>query len=280
MFYNLRFNQKFHTMKKITLAFALIAFGVQAQNFPAPYCDVGSSAVTEEITSVEFAGTTITNTDTVSILIDKTASVASVLTGETYTITVAGNTKGYFDNVIVAFIDWNQNDVLDDTGEVYEIGTIVNTDSSGMDAVSFNITIPSDALSGETRIRITKTFTDDDSEALINACEIEFDPWGQGNFPGLGQALDFTLSVGTLGVNDFDPKALSVYPMPILDVLNIEYASVLNGVKIYNNVGQEVFSQNLNSSELQLDLSTLDAGIYSVRLIADQGQHSFRIVKQ
>ncbi|HLV42880.1 MAG TPA: T9SS type A sorting domain-containing protein [Brumimicrobium sp.] len=268
-------------MKKITLAFALLAFGVQAQNFPSPYCDIdGTSTTTEQIYLVKFAEMSIPNTDSLSILVDKTSSVVTVLKGETYTITVAGNTKGYFDNDIVAFIDWNQNDVLDDTDEVYEIGTIVNSDTSGGVAVSFNITIPTDALNGETRIRITKTYTDDDSPALINPCAIEFDAFGQGAFAGYGQALDFTLNVGTLGLNDFKTSGLSVYPVPAHDVLNIDYKSKLNKAKVYDNLGKEVYSQNIDSSEAQLDLSALNPGVYIVRLFSDQGQHSLRIVKQ
>lgn len=268
-------------MKKFTLAIALFSFGVQAQTFPTPYCDIDPAGTdTEEITSIEFAGASIINTDTVSILIDETTSIGNVLTGETYTITVAGNTKGYFNNDIVAFIDWNQNDALDDAGEVYEIGTIVNEDSSGMDAVSFDITVPTGALTGQTRIRITKTYTEDDSQAIINPCAIEFDPFGMGNYPGFGQAIDFTLQVGTLGNKEFETKSLSVYPVPTKDVLNIEYKSNLEVVKIYNNVGQEVFSENVNSADLQLDLSAFNTGIYIVRLFSEDTQHSFRIVKQ
>ena len=126
----------------------------------------------------------------------------------------------------------------------------------------------------------TKTFEDDTSPAVINACAIEMDAFSQGAFPGYGQALDFTLNIGTLGMKDFETKALSVYPVPTQDVLNIKYKSPLNVVKIYNTVGQEVFAQNVDSSELQIDLSTLNSGAYIVRLFAEEGQHTFRIVKQ
>ena len=247
--------------------------------FPNPYCDMDDTSV-EEITTVDFAGTNITNTDFASTLIDETATVVEVTTEETYTLTVGGNTFGDFENNIVAFIDWNQNEILDDEGEIYEIGTLLNTTGDDGTSVSMEITVPADAVEGPTRIRITKTYTDDDSVALINPCAIEFDPFGMGANPGFGQALDFTLEVGVLGVNKFDSNALTVYPVPTQDILNVKYKSEINSAKVYNLLGQEVAAQNNAASHLKLNLSALSAGTYIVKLFTEEGQHNFRIVKK
>ncbi|MCX7549044.1 T9SS type A sorting domain-containing protein, partial [Xanthomarina sp. F1114] len=200
--------------------------------------------------------------------------------GETYTVSVEGDTKGPFDNDIVAFIDWNQNGVLDDAGEVYEIGTLF--DSVGDDGVSvtMDITVPMDAIEGETRIRLTKTYQDPDSPAGIDPCAIEFYPFGYGPYAGYGQALDFTLNIGSLSVDSFEANAFSVYPNPIKDVLNIKYKSALESVKVYNLLGQEVYSQNVSSSHLKLDLSSLHTGAYIVKVFANEAIHSFRVLKQ
>lgn len=191
-----------------------------------------------------------------------------------------GNTYGDFNNNIVAFIDWNQNGILDDANEIYEVGTLTNSDGDDGTSVSLDITVPADAELGTTRIRVTKTYTDDESIAEINPCAIEMDIVGIGVYPSFGQALDFTLDIGTLGAESFETNALSVYPVPTQDILNVEYKSVLNAVKIYNNLGQEVLAQNTDAANLQLDLSTLTAGAYIVKLFAEKGQHSFRIIKQ
>ena len=249
--------------------------------FPAPYCDMADNgALIEEITLVDFDGTEITNSDASILLIDATATVVNVTPGETYVIKVEGNTHGAFDDDIVAFIDWNQNNVLDDAGEIYELGTL--TDSEGNDGISviFNITVPMDAVVGTTRIRITKSYQDPDSPAEINPCAIEFYPFGYGPYEGYGQALDFSLNIGALSVKTFDANALSVYPNPVKDLLNITYKSELNQVKIYNLLGQEVYLQNTTTSRLQLDLSSLAAGAYLVKLFTQEGAHNFRIIKR
>ena len=261
------------------LDFTLDIQAASTNPFPSPYCDLEDTSV-EEITSVVFGGTTITNSNDTDILIDKTANVVNVTPGQTYTITVEGFTSGNFENDITAFIDWNQNATLDDTGEVYAVGTIVNSTGSDGVSVSLDITVPADALTGTTRIRITKVYGDEDSPAEVNPCAIEMDVFGMGAFPGYGQALDFTLNVGTMTVNTFDTQALSVYPVPAKDILNINYKSAISGVKIYNLLGQEVYAQNTAESALQLDLSTLSAGTYILKLFSEDMQHNMRIIKQ
>lgn len=274
-------------MKKITLAIALLSFGVQAQVFPLPYCEIADEGdvTVEEITTVNFAGITISNTDISSVLVDQTATVGVVNQDETYTIQVSGNTKDMngnaFDNDIVAFIDWNQNDILDDTGEIYAVGTI--TGSTGNDGVSvtFDISVPLNAVLGTTRIRLTKTYQDPDSPAEVNPCGIQFNPFGQGIFAGFGQALDFTLDVGpVLSVDEFEVNALSVYPIPTKDMLHVDYKSVLSAITIYNLLGQEVYAEKTASANLQLDLSTLAVGPYIVKLTSEDQQHQFKIIKQ
>lgn len=219
-------------MRKITIILLFITSNIEAQNFPDPYCDIDPSGTTvEEITSVDFAGNNITNNDISSILVDKTSNEIDVTTGETYTLDIQGNTVGDFENDIVAFIDWNQNDILDDTGEIYEIGTIIN--STGQDGVSVNmpIIVPDNAQLGQTRVRITKTYRDDSSPAIINPCAIVFNPFGQGEFPGFGQALDFSLNIETLSTASFDTNALAVYPMPASNILHVNYKSTINTLK-------------------------------------------------
>ena len=165
--------------------------------FPEPYCEIADAndVTVEEITVVEFAATTITNTDTTTVLIDKIAEIIAVTADDTYTLSVQGDTKGDFENKIVAFIDWNQNGILDDAGEIYEIGDLENSTGDDGISASMDITVPSNAVAGQTRVRITKTYFDADSDPIINPCAIEFDPWGMGAFPGYGQALDFTIDV-------------------------------------------------------------------------------------
>ena len=172
--------------------------------FPSPYCDIADaeSVIVEALTKVVFDETTITNDDTDTVLINKTDIVIDVTAGETYTLLVEGNTEGDFQTNIVAFIDWNQNDILDDAGEIYELGTLANSTGSDGVSVTMDILVPADAVLGETRVRITKTYFDDISNPIVTPCAIEFDPFGWGIEAGYGQALDFTLNIEAGSTDD------------------------------------------------------------------------------
>lgn len=114
---------------------------------------------------------------------DFTAIVGNMEQGTTYPIALEGNTAGNWTNRFVVFIDWNQNGILDDAGEVFEMdNTITNsTGTDGQQALG-NIVVPEDALEGETRMRVKKIFGTTDF----------LDPCLGAQF---GQAEDYTIEV-------------------------------------------------------------------------------------
>lgn len=269
-------------MKKITLLFAFVTGALNAQSFPAPYCAISDPAEVsvEEITAVSFSSIAISNANVVDPLVDFTATVAPVTPGQAYSLKVYGNTYGDFDTSIVAFIDWNNNGTLDDSGEIYEVGLL--TDSNGSDGVfaEMQITIPVTAASGITRIRITKIYTDEESVSIVDPCAISFDAFGFGTFPGYGQALDFNLAVGSLSSPDFDARSLSVYPVPAKTALTIAYNEAIGSVQVYNQVGQEVYAGHGLGSKVDLDVSNFAAGVYIIRLSNGKQAKTFKIIKE
>ncbi|MEZ0007384.1 hypothetical protein ABH942_002765 [Flavobacterium sp. 28YEA47A] len=270
-------------MKKITFLLALFGAGAYAQTFPNPYCDITDVFLVEEITSVSFAGASITNNDDETVLLNHISTIANVTPGQSYTIQVQGNSHGDYDNEYIAYIDWNQNGLLTDAGEYYYIGKL--TDTNGNDGViaSKSILVPTTATTGNTRIRIIKVFTAEledfvlyPTPCAIAAEDLEFEEVSD----SFGQALDFTVNVGALSVNSFDLNSLAVYPNPAKDVLNVKYKSDIQDVKVYNLLGQEVLSQKAGQSDFQLNTSKLSAGTYVVKLSAEGGQHNFKLVKE
>lgn len=171
------------TMKKIYSFFVFfgLAFYAHAQ-FPAPYCPISFPSGVEPITLVQFAGIDNSNpaaTSGASAHIDFTAVSGTVNTGDSYPVTVNGNTDGGFTNHITVFIDWNQDGNFDGPNEVYQIGSINNNPGTGTPATG-TIAVPADAFPGPTRMRVTKRFN-----VPATAC----------GSAGYGQAQDFTVNV-------------------------------------------------------------------------------------
>jgi type IX secretion system substrate protein/NHL repeat-containing protein len=66
-------------------------------------------------------------------------------------------------------------------------------------------------------------------------------------------------------------EELSIYPNPSAGIVNIEFANVTENstYKVYNTMGQEVKSGNLNQTVNQINLQDLNAGMYTI-LVSQQ----------
>jgi hypothetical protein len=84
----------------------------------------------------------------------------------------------------------------------------------------------------------------------------------------------------TLANQVFDKRAISVYPNPANDVLNVAFADNLKSVEIYNAIGQKVSAQYPNKKEIKLDISGLQPGIYFVKIDTATKQQTVKIIKQ
>lgn len=164
--------------------------------FPEPYCSVDFPSAVEPITRVLFAGIDNSSDPTVDgspALEDFTSVLGNVDPGAALQMAVEGNTNGNYTTVIKVYIDWNQNGVFDGD-EGYLIGDIEDSDGTdGKQAVN-DITVPLDALPGETRMRVTKKFN-----SAADAC----------NTTGFGQAEDYTLDVAPINPAPRVDKAFS-----------------------------------------------------------------------
>lgn len=275
-------------MKKILLlsfiAFSLSLFG---QTYCGPlhfgYIDPDDPFWNEDgdepITLVNFAG--INNTSSEDEYMGTShemflTQTANVIQGNTYTITIKGNTAGNYTNVFVVFIDWNQNGVLNDTGEVYELTqTLINSTGIDSQQVTHSIVVPATATIGNTRMRVKKLFDGDDYITdLTNPCI-------GGDF---GQAEDYSVNVTASGlsVNNATKKnsAFKIYPNPVSDILNIDSASKIRSVKIYDLSGKNVLTEVLNTNKPAINVSSLTSGTYVVTVESETGLQSAKIIKK
>jgi hypothetical protein len=240
--------------------------------FPAPYCGpLDFTFNVEPITNVEFSN--LTNRSDAAIdgspaHEDFTSIVADVTAGESFDVVLEGNTGGGFDNRFAVFIDWNQNDVLDDAGEVYEITQLINGSSGedGQQAIQ-SLEIPAGQADGLYRMRVKKIF----------GTSNYLDPCSGASF---GQAEDYTVSVGTLSNSGFDSTDFTYYPNPVNDILSISTASTVDNIKVYNMLGQMVVETAPKVSNPQVDMNELQSGVYLVTLEVEGSLQTFRVIKQ
>lgn len=205
-----------------------------------------------------------------------TASSTSVAAGSSQTISFSAGFTGsaYTENWKV-YIDYNQNGVFTDAGEL-----VVSGSSSSAGTLSSTFTVPATAKSGSTRLRILMS----DASATTSC--------GTYNY---GETEDYTLNItggaaiaatpttltGPTAAALSGEAVLSLYPNPATTLLTLSLSSnaELTRVEVLDARGALAPAARYQGQG-QLDVSGLAGGLYLLR--ASDGQHTFvqRFVKQ
>jgi len=247
--------------------------------FPAPYC--GTENVTtltiSEINKVEFAG--VTNESSVNgtsdVLENFTGTVFNVNRGNSYPITITGETQGQTTVSVYAYIDLNHNNTFD-ANEVFSLGYLDNSDpipgkESGV--TTGTIAIPADAILGETRFRIVKAY---ESNSWMGT--LENLPCPAGWF--IGQAEDYTLNVlaSNLATSEAVKKASArIYPNPTSGTVTLKTEERLEKYEVYNSSAQRVLEGNSDV----VNMDRLATGTYLIRIYTgDKKMITEKIIKK
>ncbi len=196
---------------------------------------------------------------------DFTSISTTLAKGSNNTITITPRWTGtvYYEAYRV-WIDYNQDGDFNDSGE--QVYTRSRTKAS---SVSGSFTVPSSALNGATRMRVSMKYN-----ANSTSCE---------TFT-YGEVEDYTVIIsnavgqGITGDTGFSNAEMSIYPNPAKHTLNISLIEATGkDYVIYNTVGQVVgkgaYTENVNVSSLQ-------SGIYIIEVNTENNKLRKRFVKE
>lgn len=226
------------------------------------YCASTSSSVTFEwITNVKFG--TINNATGAVAGYNNFNSLSTTVrreNSEDMIIRIRPYTSG--GDYVYVFVDWNQ-DGLVSADEKYTLpGTTTLTAETTLAA--FPITVPANAKLGATSVRVVIS----DSSTYTGCGTISF-----------GEIEDYTLFVDEkLATSTVNNNAVSVYPNPFTDVLNISDVKGVKSVSIHDVSGRQVKSMKATT---ELNLSALKTGLYIVNLHMEDGTvRSIKAIKK
>ena len=77
---------------------------------------------------------------------------------------------------------------------------------------------------------------------------------------------NFSITSGSLGLENHELKQFRLYPNPVKQVLTMESSELITEVKIYNLIGHQVLSINPQRNDWQLNLSGLKSGMYILKV--------------
>ncbi|MES2747104.1 MAG: T9SS type A sorting domain-containing protein [Bacteroidota bacterium] len=78
----------------------------------------------------------------------------------------------------------------------------------------------------------------------------------------------------------FELEEVTFYPNPVNDNLTIKNKQSIQNVSVYTILGQMVLSKDFNTSEVEIDVTSLNLGTYFVKVISDSEQKTFKIIKK
>ncbi|UKM65995.1 M12 family metallo-peptidase [Flavobacteriaceae bacterium GSB9] len=218
---------------------------------------------------------TIDNASGKSAYSDFTTTSTTVNRNSTYDLTVNANTDpndGAYETTTKVWIDWNQNCSFDDPGEEYDLGDAFNVADGPTNNSPLSITVPNDAILGNTIMRVATKYKDDGEPT---ACENNFD----------GEIEDYKLSIeAALSIKAFDFEDFQVFPNPNRGEFTIKLRSTsaskiavdlfdVSGRIIYHKTYKEAgdFSETVR-------LKTTQSGIYILKVNDGLMQSTKKIV--
>ena len=252
-----------------------VTFTTDSDN-PAPtYCTSSGSRTTYEwIDNVELGG--ITNaTGAGSGYSDFTNLVGNLAQGSTNTMIVSAGFSGssYTEHWAV-WIDFNQDGTFADSEKV------VSGSSSSANNLSATVNVPSNAVLGQTRMRVSMKYN-----AAQTACE---------SF-GDGEVEDYTINITTSSnglfttFNNTNADVLgneaattfTAYPNPAKDFIQVKSSNRnvgLTSYRIINTIGQTVQSGELTND--RINVSKLGLGMYILEVNDGQKLFNTQLVKR
>lgn len=83
---------------------------------------------------------------------------------------------------------------------------------------------------------------------------------------------------GNLGTGSFGISSIHAYPNPVVDVLHITASELVKSAEVFNMLGQQVAM--LKSGQNEIDMASLAAGNYILKIQTDTASKTIKIVKQ
>lgn len=162
------------------------------------------------------------------------------------------------------WIDFNDNYVFEASEKVFT-GMSLAASPTTLDA---SFMVPAGAALGNHRMRIG---TADSGQETPNPCYSG----------GYGVTVDFTVAIEEeLSVGNFNSSNFKAYPNPVSDILNLSYTQNITNVAVFNILGQEVLTDNMDATKGQVDMSDLAVGTYLVKVTAGGQTKTIKVLKK
>lgn len=235
----------------------------------------GACSTTDNIDSVSIVGTSLMNYGTGCTGVNGLAYTKYPATGNTTTTLIAGTTYTLrvttkTSNIVSVWFDYNHNGLFEGTEwKQVCLTSVANVPNN------VSITIPVNALNGQTSIRIRSRLANNTNDSLSSCLSF-----------GSGETEDYSVNItgGTVGISDYSVSNLQVYPNPTTGDLNINFITESNtlNVKLMNVEGQLIYTENVEhfsgKYSSKINIGEQAKGIYFLQITSDNKVTTKKVV--
>lgn len=204
---------------------------------------------------------------------DYTNKTATVSIGDNTIYVSCGFSSSSYTEYWHVWIDLNHDGTFSDTER------LVYGSSSSSNKLSATLSIPSSAMLGQTRMRVTMKYN-----GAATSCETF----------SYGEVEDYTVNIVSssynllAGNNNKQAEQMGepaedfkIYPSPANDLVTLQFSSSRNvDVLIYDISGKVVHAQSVNGLVEDMDIEHLESGIYTVVMRDERKKVTAKLVKQ
>jgi hypothetical protein len=79
------------------------------------------------------------------------------------------------------------------------------------------------------------------------------------------------------GINEPGSGAISIYPNPATNYVTVKSDYTMSRIEVMNFTGQTVINSNVETKASKINLTTLKAGVYFVKVTTTEGIHTVKI---
>ncbi|MCI3935644.1 GEVED domain-containing protein [Chryseobacterium aahli] len=194
--------------------------------------------------------------------------------GNTYILSVKGPSST-FPSDVMAYIDFNNNGIFNDSGESFYVGQLASANPANANTITTNITIPSTAVLGNTKMRIVKNtnITSTSQNSISGPCATDLRS---------GQVEDYTVKIiaGNLSTTEHErwKGGIKIYPNPTTSIIKIDSKDKIKSFEMYNISGQLV-KKGGKTEEISLENNA--SGVYIVKIILENNEVSIsKVIKK
>lgn len=98
---------------------------------------------------------------------------------------------------------------------------------------------------------------------------------------GCESTTRLAVTAGTdLQTPGFELSNLSYYPNPVKNVLTVAYSEEIQGIQLYNMLGQLVLNRNTNTSKVTIDMASMASGSYILKVTVNSLTQNVKVIKE